>query len=491
MMLQRTPAIAKLTWFDSDKCFIGGRWVEPLSGERLPIEDPSRGVEIGGIARGKGADIDAAVEAAEHALAGEWGKLTATERGRLMAKLAELITDRVEDLARMEALDVGKPLKQGRADAVAMARYMEFYAGAADKVMGETIPFQSGYTVYTLREPHGVTGHIVPWNYPMQIAGRTVGAALAMGNACVLKPAEEACLTSLALVDLAREAGFPAGALNVVPGLGEEAGAALAAHPGVRHLSFTGSVAVGALVQEAAARHVAPVTLELGGKSPQLVFADADLDRALPFLVNAGIQNAGQTCSASSRILVERKIYDEVVERMAARYKALKVGPADADLDVGPLISERQKSIVSRFIAEGADLKTVATGRIVENAPQGGHYVSPTLFADVAPGHRLAQEEIFGPVQVVIPFGDEAEAIAIANGTGYGLVAGVWTSDGGRQMRLAKALRAGQVFLNNYGAGGGVELPFGGVGKSGHGREKGFEALYGFSALKTVAAWHG
>jgi aldehyde dehydrogenase (NAD+) len=491
MMLQRTPAIAKLAWFDSDKCFIGGRWVEPQSGRRLPVEDPSRGVEIGEIAGGEAADVDAAVEAAERALAGEWGKLTATERGRLMAKLAVLINERVEDLARIEALDVGKPLKQGRADAVAMARYMEFYAGAADKVMGETIPYLNGYTVYTLREPHGVTGHIVPWNYPMQIAGRTIGAALAMGNACVLKPAEEACLTSLALADLAREAGFPAGALNVVPGLGEEAGAALAAHPGVRHLSFTGSVAVGARVQEAAARHVAPVTLELGGKSPQLVFADADLDRALPFLVNAGIQNAGQTCSASSRILVERKIYGEVVERMAARYKALKVGPADADLDVGPLISERQKSIVSRFIAEGADLKMVGAAQIVEDAPKGGYYFAPSLFADVGPTHRLAQEEIFGPVQVVIPFEDEAEAIAIANGTGYGLVAGVWTSNGGRQMRLAKALRAGQVFLNNYGAGGGVELPFGGVGKSGHGREKGFEALYGFSALKTVAAWHG
>jgi aldehyde dehydrogenase (NAD+) len=369
-MLERVRTSAKPTWFDSDKCFINGRWVEPQSGRRLPVEDPSRGVEIGEIARGESGDIDTAVEAAERALAGGWGRLTATERGRLMAKLAELIKERVDELAHIEALDVGKPLKQGRADALAMARYMEFYGGAADKVMGETIPYLDGYTVYTLREPHGVTGHIVPWNYPMQIAGRTVGAALAMGNACVLKPAEEACLTSLALADLAREAGFPAGALNVVPGLGEEAGAALAAHPGVRHLSFTGSVAVGALVQEAAARHVAPVTLELGGKSPQLVFADADLERALPFLVNAGIQNAGRTCSASSRILVERKIYGEVVERMAARYRTLKVGPADADLDVGPLISERQKSIVSRFISEGADLKTAATAQIVENAPR-------------------------------------------------------------------------------------------------------------------------
>ena len=300
------------TWFPTDKCFIDGRWVAAQSSQRLPVEDSSRGIEIAEIARGQAADIDAAVEAAERALRGPWGRLTATERGRLLLKLAELISARIEELARIEAFDVGKPLKQGRADAMAMARYMEFYAGAADKVMGETIPYLDGYTVYTLREPHGVTGHIVPWNYPMQIAGRTIGAALAMGNACVLKPAEEACLTSLALAELAREAGFPAGALNVVPGLGEEAGAALAAHPGVRHLSFTGSVAVGALVQAAAARHVAPVTLELGGKSPQLVFADADLDRALPFLVNAGIQNAGQTCSAASRILVERSRYGEV-----------------------------------------------------------------------------------------------------------------------------------------------------------------------------------
>src|SRR6201992_617344 len=388
-MLERVRTTAKPTWFDSDKCFIDGRWVEPQSRKRLPIEDPSRGVEIGEIARGGAADIDTAVDAAERALAGDWGKLTATERGRLMAKLAELIKERVDKLAHIEALDVGKPLKQGRADALAMARYMEFYGGAADKVMGETIPYLDGYTVYTLREPQGVTGHIVPWNYPMQIAGRTVGGALAVGNACVLKPAEEACLTSLALADLAREAGFPSGALNVVPGLGEEAGAALAAHPGVRHLSFTGSVTVGALVQEAAARHVAPVTLELGGKSPQLVFADADLERALPFLVNAGIQNAGQTCSASSRILVDRKIHDTLLTRMADRYKALRVGPAIADLDVGPMVSERQKEIVTGFLDDLNGAEIAARVIITTDVPAAGHYLQPTLLSGVKPDNRL------------------------------------------------------------------------------------------------------
>ncbi len=479
--------------FDPSELLIGGAWRGADAGATLTLENPSDGSTLAPIARGGAADVDAAVAAARAALDGPWGALTAAERGRILGAIGRKVLENVDMLARLEALDVGKPLKQGRADAIALARYLEFYGGAADKVHGATLPYLNGYTALTLREPHGVTGHIVPWNYPMQIVGRSVGAALAMGNACVLKPAEEACLTVLAFARIAEEAGLPPGALNVVTGLGEEAGAALSSHPGIHHISFTGSVATGMLVQIAAAKNAVPVTLELGGKSPQVVFADADLDAALPFLVNAGIQNAGQTCSAASRILVQRPVFDAVRARMAERYRALKVGPALDDLDVGPVISRRQQDVVEHYLGVARDggLRIAAQAELVGNAPRTGHYVRPTLLDDVPAAHALAQEEIFGPVQVLIAFDDEAEALRIANGTAYGLVAGVWTRDGARQMRMARKLQCGQVFINNYGAGGGVGLPFGGVKHSGHGREKGFEALYGFSTLKTVAIHHG
>ncbi len=476
--------------FASNHVFINGVWRSPESGQSMALINPSNGDTLCEIAVGDASDIDAAVNAAHAALNGEWGKTTAVERGRFLTRLGQLVLEHVDTFAELEALDVGKPLTQARNDAIALARYCEFFGGAADKVHGETIPYLDGYTVYSLREPHGVTGHIVPWNYPMQIIGRSVGAALAMGNATVLKPAEEACLTALAFAELARQAGLPKGALNVVPGIGAVAGAALSAHPKVHHVSFTGSVASGQAVQEAAAKHVAPVTLELGGKSAQVVFDDVDMDAAIPFLLNSGIQNAGQTCSAASRLLVHRSRHAEMVERLAQGYKSLRVGPAMKDLELGPLISPRQKSLVEGFLGKGRDLTVAATGQIMNDVPEHGAYVVPTLYDDVPASHTLAQEEIFGPVQTIIVFDDDEEAVHIANGTAYGLVAAAWTRDGGRQMRMAKALKAGQVFINNYGAGGGVELPFGGVGASGHGREKGFESLYGFSSLKTVAVKH-
>jgi aldehyde dehydrogenase (NAD+) len=472
---------------------IGGERRGAADGRTIDVLCPSDGQPFAAIARSGAGDVDIAVRTARAAFEGSWGRLTATERGRLLVKLGDAIAALADELGELESRDTGKPLSQGRADAVAAARYFEFYGTAADKVHGETIPFLNGYTVAVIRDPHGVTGHIVPWNYPMQIFGRSVGASLACGNACVAKPAEDAGLSLIRIAELALEVGFPEGALNVVSGLGEEAGAALAGHPGIDFVSFTGSPEVGTLVQAAAGRNHIGCTLELGGKSPQLVFGDADLEAAAPVLVKAIIQNGGQTCSAGSRVLVERRAYDEVASRVAELFAKVQAGPHDRDLDLGPMVNSGQKARVERFVATARDagVPVLGEGQVVADAPAGGFYVKPTLFGPVPRANDLAVEEVFGPVLSLIPFDDETDAIRLANGTPYGLVAGVWTGDARRSMRVARAMRCGQVFVNGYGAGGGIELPFGGVKKSGHGREKGFEALYEFSASKTIVLNHG
>ncbi|MBC7703651.1 MAG: aldehyde dehydrogenase family protein [Rhodoferax sp.] len=473
--------------------YIANASLPSSSGRVLPVIDPSDGQVFEEIQRSNSADIDSAVSAARQCMDAVWHKVSAVERGRLLMRLSRKVTEHADELALLEQRDCGKPVKQARADVTALARYFEFYAGSCDKLHGETIPYLDGYSVLTWREPHGVTGHIIPWNYPMQIFGRSVAGALAAGNVCVVKPSEDACLSLIRVAQLATEAGFPAGALNVVTGYGHEVGDALARHPGIDHISFTGSPKVGTLIQQVAAERHCPVTLELGGKSPQIVFADADLDAVLPAVVNAIVQNAGQTCSAGSRLLVDQAIYEPLLERLGEAFAQLRVGPAAMDLDLGPLIRQSQQQRVWDFLSDAqvAGIAMVAQGQIVDEAPDAGFYQAPTLLRDVPVMHRLAQEEVFGPVLVAMAFRDEDEAVSLANATPFGLVAGVWTRDGARQFRMAKRVRSGQVFINNYGAAGGVELPFGGVKSSGYGREKGFEALYGFTTLKTVAIRHG
>jgi len=473
--------------------YIDGQWVAAASRETLPVIDPSTGETFDQLARGNAEDIDRAVRAARAAREGAWGRLTATERGRILSRMGALIIEQHEELAQLEARDTGKPLTQARTDITVAARYCEFYGGAADKLHGEQIPYLNDYHVVVMHEPYGVTAHILPWNYPAQMFGRSVVPALAMGNAAVLKPSEDACLTPLAFCRIAQAAGLPAGALNVVTGLGEEAGAALTAHPDINFVTFTGSPEVGRLVQRAAGDRLIKCVLELGGKSPQIVFADADLDRAEATILKAITQNAGQTCSAGSRLLVQRSVHDDFVARVVKRFEASRAGSPGMDLDCGPLINAAQKQRVEGFIRRAVDsgVPMLAQGRVADGVPAGGYYVAPTVFGPVPRGHELACDEVFGPVLSIIPFDDEEDAVRLANATDFGLLAGIWTRDGARQIRMAKRMQCGQVYLNCYGAGGGVELPFGGVKHSGHGREKGFLALEEFCVIKTVVQFHG
>jgi aldehyde dehydrogenase (NAD+) len=456
------------------------------SARSYPNVDPSTGGVLGEVARAGQGEVDRAVAAARRAGPG-WRATSAERRSELLGRWAGLIEGQAEVLARLESEDSGKPLSQARADARVCARYFRFYSHVIESYYGLAIPLRPDLHVYTRREPLGVTGHIVAWNYPMQLFGRAVAPAVATGNCAVLKPADETPRTAVLLARLAAEAGLPPGVVNVVTGLGPEAGAALAAHPGVDHLSFVGSTQVGSLIAGAAAARVVPVTLELGGKSAHLVFADADVEKAAVTAAAVILQNAGQTCSAGSRLLVDERVHDEVLERVAARFAAVRIGPGVSDPDLGPLVSRRQQDRVRGYVESAAGADIVFGGTVAEpDGITGGAYFSPTLIDGVDPAAPIAQEEIFGPVITVTRFGSEEEAVALANGTDYALIGAVWTRDLARAHRVAAQVDGGQVYVNTYGAGGGVELPFGGFRKSGYGREKGIEALDAYTATKTI-----
>jgi acyl-CoA reductase-like NAD-dependent aldehyde dehydrogenase len=482
MAVQTSEAVQRL--------IIGGERVDAASGRTLETRDPSTGQVLTRIASGGKEDVDRAVTSAQEALeAPSWRKLHPRERGRILMRMAAIMRERGEELAVLECHDTGKPLRQARADVDAASRYFEYFAGVADKILGETIPIGHGYVDFTLREPIGVSGHIVPWNYPLQIASRGVAPALAVGCTVVIKPSSEAPLTPLLIGEIGLAAGLPPGVLNVVTGPGGEAGVALAGHPGVNQITFTGSVEIGIDVAQRAAANVVPVVMELGGKSPNIVFADADMDFTIPGVANAIFQNSGQTCSAGSRLLVERSAHREVVERLRAKARSMRVGPGLEDPDMGPVISERQRDRVEDYIRVGRDEGAVVAsgGKRPDDARlRDGYFLEPTILDGVGPNMRVAQEEIFGPVLVVIPFDDLDEAASIANVTQYGLVAGVWTRDISKALTLVERIKAGQVFVNGYAAGGGVEIPFGGYKKSGYGREKGLEALRSYVQVKNV-----
>jgi len=462
---------------------------DDTDGTTFSALDPATGEALGRLRRNRASEVDRAVRAARRAFEGvaEW-RQPAT-RARVLAAIGRAIEADGAELAVLESRDTGKPLAQAETDVAVAARYFHYYAGWADKLYGQHVPLGEAYLDYTVREPWGVCGQIIPWNYPLQVSARLAAPALACGNAVVLKPAEEASLTPLRLAKLARAAGLPEGLLNVVTGYGEEAGAALAAHPEVDHLSFVGSPAVGSAIAEAAARRLVPVSLELGGKSPNVVCDDADLDVALPVIVRAVIQNAGQTCSAGARLIAHERVYDRVLAGGAERMSALRLGRGLGNPDLGPLISAAQFARAHGMVerAAGAGARVLAGGRRATGPGlDRGHFLQATLLADVPTTSEVWREEVFGPVLVAARFRTEDEAVTLANSTDYGLVAGLWTRDLSRAHRLARRLRAGQIFVNTYGAGGGVEIPFGGYKRSGYGRGKGQEAMLTYSQVKNV-----
>jgi aldehyde dehydrogenase (NAD+) len=467
--------------------FIDGEWTAPQRGGTFSTIDPSTEEPIATVARGTAEDADRAVAAAARAMTGPWAALTPAERGRRLFDLADRILGEREALALIETRDVGKPLAGSRDDIDGVAATLRYNGGAADKMQGETIPLGSAVVDFTVLEPVGVTAHIVPWNYPLGMAIRSMAPALAAGCTVVLKPAEQSPLSALRLAELCRDVGFPPGVVNVVTGFGEEAGAALARHPGVRSISFTGSVDTGRQVMAAAAATLKPVVLELGGKNAMIVCADADLDRAVADAMVGGFDNAGQVCSSSSRLLVQRGCIDAFVDRFVARATALTIGPGIESRDLGPLVSLEQHQRVAKYIAlaeaEGARLR--CGGGRPKHLPRG-YFVEPTVFDRVSPDAAVAREEIFGPVVCVIAFDDIEQAIAIANDSPYGLVAGIYTQDISRALTCARRLETGSVWINGWYLGG-VQAPTGGVKSSGIGRERGLAGIRNYLQVKNVA----
>jgi len=470
--------------------FIAGEEIHETSQGTTLVIDPANGKRIAETALGGESEVDMVVTAAKESFeSGQWSRMRPVDRGRVMLRIGELLLENREALARLEVEESGKPLRDAYWEVDCSARFFEFYGGYCDKNQGTSVPLGSGVMDWTLLEPIGVSLHIVPWNYPLQVAVRGVAPALAAGCSVIIKPATETPITVWRLAQICNEAGLPPGAINVLPGRGSLVGMGLAKHPGVSQITFTGSVETGQRVMKAAATHTIPVTMELGGKSPQIIFDDADLDRVLPIVKQGMFCHAGQVCNAGTRLLVADKLRKGIADRLHEGAASMTLGHGFDDPDMGPVINQDAKSQIEEYVELGAsESERVLVGAQVPASGElaNGSFVSPVILDGVSNDARVAQEEIFGPILTVIPFDSDEEAVELANQSNFGLVAGVFTSSIDRAMATAERLRAGQVWINSFGIGLDVEFPFGGYKQSGFGREKGLEALGAYTQVKNI-----